>query len=78
VKLSQITAVQSRASNLLHKQEDAAAAEDDDYDDNDEEDDKTYKNPNECPVSEKYSIIVRLLCFPDKQAARIKKSFLRW
>jgi len=70
--------VQSRASYLLHKQEDAAAAEDVDYDDNDDEDDNTYKKPNECPVSEKYLITVRLLCFPDKKAAQIKKNFLRW
>jgi len=57
--------VQSRVSNLLHKQENAAAAADADADD--DEDDDAYKKPNESPVSEKYSIIVRLLRFPDKK-----------
>jgi uncharacterized membrane protein YkoI len=78
--------VQSRVSHLLHKQEEtttttttvaaaaaaaaAAADDDDDDDDNDEEDDDALKKPNEWPVSEKYSIIVRLLRFPDKKAAQ--------
>jgi hypothetical protein len=64
-------AVQSRVSNLLHKQADAAA-------DDDDEDDDAYKKPNESPVSEKYSIIVRLLRFPDKKTAqrdRLKRVF---
>jgi hypothetical protein len=59
-------AVQSRVSNLLHKQADAAvalAAAADDEDD-------AYKKPNKSPVSEKYSIIVRLLRFPDKKATQ--------
>ena len=68
--------MQNRVSNLLHKQEEAAAAaaadddDDDDDDDNDEEDDDAYKKSNEWPVSEKYSIIVQLLRFPDKKAAQ--------
>ena len=69
--------MQSRVSNLLHKQENAAAAADADADD--DEDDDAYKKPNESPVSEKYSIIVRLLRFPDKkktaQTDRYKRVF---
>jgi hypothetical protein len=43
----------------------------DNDDDNDEEDEyDAYKKPNEWPVPEKYSIIARLVRFPDKKAAQ--------